>query len=252
MVDTLLHRDFGLLWFAGLVSNLGSWATTTALPVFIYQKTGSALATTTVFTVSVLPLLFSSAAGVLVDRWDRRRALFRANLGLAVVTAPLMLASPERLWLVYGCLLALAVGRLISVPAENALLPQLAGRDRLPAANSLTALNDNLGRIIGPILGTTLLTWSGLSVVILADTATFLAASLLIAFIHTRATTAPIPDNPITNNAPINNATIDIAPAARPNHSPKDTADDTANHAATSQILWFPPDRGGLRYAAWE
>ncbi|MBO0812616.1 MAG: MFS transporter [Microlunatus sp.] len=180
LAGTLLQRDFGRLWLAGLISNLGSWMTTTALPVYVFQQTGSALATTTVFTVSVLPLLFSSAAGVLVDRWDRRRVLIASNIALGAVTAPLLLAGSGRLWLVYACLFAQAVGQLTAAPAENALLPRLASEQQLPAANSLNALNDNLGRIIGPVLGTSLLAWSGFGAVVLTDVASFLTAAALV------------------------------------------------------------------------
>jgi predicted MFS family arabinose efflux permease len=183
LAATLLQRDFGRLWLAGLISNLGSWMTTTALPVYVFQRTGSALATTTVFTVSVLPLLFSSVAGVLVDRWDRRRVLIAANIALAVVTAPLLLAASGRLWLVYACLFAQSVGQMTAAPAENALLPRLASKQQLPAANSLNALNDNLGRIIGPVVGTGLLTWSGFTPVVVTDVATFLIAAILISTI---------------------------------------------------------------------
>lgn len=194
LAATLLQRDFGRLWLAGLISNLGSWMTTTALPVYVFRQTGSALATTTVFTVSVLPLLFSSAAGVLVDRWDRRRVLIASNIALAAVTAPLLLATNDRLWLVYACLFAQAVGQMAASPAENALLPRLAAKQQLPAANSLNALNDNIGRIIGPVLGTSLLTWSGFTAVIITDATTFLIAATLISTIkqspRTRESTA--------------------------------------------------------------
>lgn len=183
LTETLLQRDFGRLWLAGLISNLGSWMTTAALPVFVFRQTGSALATTTVFTVSVVPLLFSSAAGVLVDRWDRRRVLIASSIALAAATAPLLLATGNRLWLVYACLLAQAVGQMAASPAENALLPRLASKQQLHAANSLNALNDNLGRIIGPVVGTSLLTCSGFTAVIITDAATFLIAAALISTI---------------------------------------------------------------------
>lgn len=194
MAATLMRRDFGLLWLAGLVSGLGSWATVTALPVFVFRETGSALATTTAFTVGVVPRLFSSVAGVLVDRWDRRRALIWANLALAATTLPLLLAAGSRLVLVYLCLLAQSCCTLVAGPAENALLPRLAPRDHLPAANALNALNDNLARILGPILGTGLLTLGGFGLVIAVDAGTFILAAALVVSIRPPAPLARTAD----------------------------------------------------------
>ncbi|CAA9547091.1 MAG: hypothetical protein AVDCRST_MAG73-2519, partial [uncultured Thermomicrobiales bacterium] len=63
---------------------------------------------------------------------------------------------------------------------EGALLPRLVGPDRLVAANSLNALNNNLGRLVGPALGGVLYAWGGLGGVVLADAATFLGSAALV------------------------------------------------------------------------
>jgi predicted MFS family arabinose efflux permease len=69
-------------------------------------------------------------------------------------------------------------------PAENALLPGLVGPDRLMAANSLNAFNDNLARIAGPALGGLVVAFAGLGGVALLNAATFLLAALLISLIR--------------------------------------------------------------------
>jgi MFS family permease len=73
MLAVIQRRNYGLLWVAQLISMIGDWAMFTALPFFIYNLTGSVLATGGMFMIQVVPpLLFSSLAGVFVDRWDRR------------------------------------------------------------------------------------------------------------------------------------------------------------------------------------
>lgn len=180
LLSTLRQRDFGLLWTGGLISNLGSWATFIAVPIFVYQQTGSALAATMIFTVTVVPMLLGSVAGVLVDRWDRRRTLVSANIALAALTLPLLAAHSGELWIVYASSFGLALTSILVPPAENALLPRLVGRDRLPAANSLNALNDNLGRIAGPAVGGGLMALGGFTTVIIFNACTFVVAAALI------------------------------------------------------------------------
>ena len=187
MLGVLARRDFTLLWTAGLISSLGSWATFVAIPVFVFQQTGSALAATAVFTVTVIPMLFTSVAGIFVDRWDRRRVLIIANIAMAAVTAPLILMPDGQLWIVYASMFGLALAGNFSSPAENALLPTLAGRDQLPFANALNALNDNIGRIAGPALGAAILALGGFTTVIIFDVATFITAAALCTAIRTRS-----------------------------------------------------------------
>lgn len=184
LLSTLLQRDFALLWVGGFVSYLGTWSLFIALPLYVYNISGSALATTTVFTVTVVPRLFGSVAGVLVDRWDRRRTLMVASLIMAACTLPLLAAPSGRLWLIYATMFALSVAGLVVSPAENALLPRLVGRERLIAANSLNSLNDNLGRIVGPAVGGLILALGGFTAVVIFNVITFVAAAVLIGIIR--------------------------------------------------------------------
>ncbi|MEA2512730.1 MAG: hypothetical protein QOJ59_2217, partial [Thermomicrobiales bacterium] len=81
MLRVLRRRNFALLWFAGLVSLTGDWMLIVALPVTVYELTGSALATGGVLIANRLPaLVLGSVAGVFVDRWDRKRTMVVANL----------------------------------------------------------------------------------------------------------------------------------------------------------------------------
>jgi MFS family permease len=148
MLSLLRQRDFGLLWVGGLVSYLGRWAMFTALPVFVYERTGSALASALTFTATVAPMLLSSVAGVFVDRWNRKNTLVMTNIAMGVLTCSFLLAGPTRTWLVYVSMFCVSLAGLVVSPAENALVPTLVRRDQLVAANALNALNDN--RFPGP------------------------------------------------------------------------------------------------------
>lgn len=185
MLDLLRQRNFSLLWFAGLISVAGDFALVVASPLFIYERTDSTLATAGIFAARYVPnILFGSVAGVFVDRWDRKRTMIGADLLRAAAVFLLLIASQTgALWPVYLVAALLGTIGLFFSPAENALLPQLVESDRLVTANALNALNDNLGRLVGPALGALLYAERGLGGAALVDSATFLASALLIRLI---------------------------------------------------------------------
>jgi MFS family permease len=186
MLYLLRQRNFGLLWFGGLISFVGDWITGVALPVYIYSLTGSYLATGAVWMSNMLPsVVLGSVAGVYVDRWDRRVTMVATNL----LTVPLMLAllvvrSPEQVWIVYVVgLLKSTIGNFMG-PAENALLPKLVADEHLLLANALNTLNNNLARLIGPAIGGAVLAYLGFTYAMLMDATSFLVAGVMIALIR--------------------------------------------------------------------
>lgn len=185
MLATLRQRNFGLLWVAGLISLAGDWMLRIALPIYVYQLTGSALATSSMLIAGMLPdLLFGSIAGVFVDRWDRKRTMVISNLLLAAGLLPLLaVRSADQLWLIYLVAFYESTVAQFFGPAENALLPRLVADEHLVAANSLNSLNNNLARLFGPALGGLAAGLVGLGGVALLDAATFLIAAGLVALI---------------------------------------------------------------------
>ena len=99
MFAILRQRNFALLWMGAVISRLGDWLLLIVLPLFVYQRTGSALATGIMFIVETLPgLCFGSLAGVFADRWDRRRTMIVTDLLRALILLPLFLVQ-EHAWL---------------------------------------------------------------------------------------------------------------------------------------------------------
>lgn len=183
MIRLLRQRNFALLWFGGLVSVAGDWVLYAALPFFVYERTHSTIATAGMVAAELGPsILVGSFAGVYVDRLDLRRVLVVTNaLQALAVSALLVVAHGGPLWVVYAVAAGQSVLASFSQPAESALLPSLVAPEVLLAANSLTALNNRLARLVGVPLGGLLLGLLGLAPVVLADSASFLAAGLMIA-----------------------------------------------------------------------
>jgi MFS family permease len=191
----LLRRDLALVWLGGLISLTGDRALLIALPVFVYQQTGSTLATAAMFTANYLPsVLLGTIAGVFVDRWSRKQIMVVTNLMQGVVMLLLLLVrSGEWLWLVYLVIFVETCIAMFFQPAEGALLPSLIGEEQLVQANALVGLNNNIARLAGPALGGLLIGIFGLQSVALFDSASFLIAGGMIALIS--ATAPPASDN---------------------------------------------------------
>jgi MFS family permease len=176
-------RDFSLIWFAGLISVAGDFAFVIALPIHIYKLTDSTLATAGAFAVSVVPgIVLGSIAGVLVDRWDRKRTMIWADLGRAGLLSLLLIpGAADRLWVIY--LISAGVGSVGQFfgPAENAIVPRLVKSEQLATANALNSLNYDLGRLAGPALGAGLYAATSLGGVALIDAISYLGSAVCIA-----------------------------------------------------------------------
>src|SRR5438093_8983087 len=102
MIGILRQRDFSLLWFGGLISNLGDFVLFTGLPFEVFRRTGSTLATGGMVLSFLIPsILLGSLAGVFVDRWDRRRLMVVVNLLQAAGLLSLLVADALGPWVVY-------------------------------------------------------------------------------------------------------------------------------------------------------
>jgi predicted MFS family arabinose efflux permease len=187
MLAVLRQRNFALLWAGGLISMLGDWLLFIALPFYIYNLTGSALATGAMFIAETLPLLlFGSIGGVFADRWDRKRTMIVSDLlRAALLLLLLVVRSPEWIWAIYLVVFVQSsVGQFFN-PAKGALTPQLVDEQQLMPANSLNSLGIELTRLVGAPLGGVLMTMMGLSSVVLIDCVSYALSALLIGLIAT-------------------------------------------------------------------
>ena len=189
----LRRRDFGLLWAGGLISETGDWFLLVGLPFWVLQVTGSSLVTATVFLVGLLPsLVVGPLAGVLVDRWDRRRTLVAVSLAEAAFLLPLLTVDGRGdLWVVYLVMAVEASLGQLNDPARNAMVPALVGRDDLVGANALIGLNGNLARLAGSPLGGILVELSGLPGLVIGDAVSFLLGAALLSLVRPRPLSPP-------------------------------------------------------------
>ena len=185
-IAVLRQRDFGLLWWGGLVSLLGNRMLQVAMPITVLALTGSPTAMTAIVAMNVLPALaIGPMCGVLVDRWDRRKVMVWSNVVMAAGLLPLLFVHrAQDLWICAAVTFTNASIAPFASVAENALLPGVVTDAELPVANSLNSLNNNLARLVGPMIGGVAALWLGLGGVAVLDAATFAVAAAMVLLVR--------------------------------------------------------------------
>ncbi len=147
----LRRRNFALMWSGQLVSTTGSALTSLAASILVYRLTGgSALSVGLMLMATAAPsLLFGLVAGVIVDRYDRRRIMLLADVLRAVLVCLIPLLVPYGIaWLYVIVMLTSTIGQFFD-PAYESVLPEVAADEELAAANSLMAISSFGSTAIG-------------------------------------------------------------------------------------------------------
>jgi dTMP kinase len=189
-------RAFFRLWLAQVVSALGDWLgflAITILAASLGSGTGGA-AVGLVMSARIIPGFFlAPVAGVMIDRWDRKRVMVVCDLGRAAVIATLPFVHS-----VTGLVLAslvLEVCTLAWSPAKEASVPNIVPSERLTSANSLSlaaaygtfpvaailfALLAQVAKWLGGIDALSFFQTDQTALAFYVDMATFLASAFLI------------------------------------------------------------------------
>ena len=182
------HTPFTVYWAGGLISNIGTWLQAVVGSVFVYDRTGSALAVGILNFATFLPILiFSVWGGVLSDRFDRRHITVVTHLFSLVIGAGLAVLSftgtVTEVHVIVTAFL-LQTSWAIAKPSVISLLPALVPRAVLGEAVGLNTLQFMLAQLIGPVLATVLLGTAGYSLAFSINAATFLGPILSMAYMY--------------------------------------------------------------------
>ena len=176
-VFLLINRNFALLWSGQVISMIGDFAFSITLTLWVATQIGrgqvwTPLAMSGILLAASIPVfIIGPAAGVFVDRWDRRRTMLwmdvvRVVLILSLLLAtgivPLPITSQGHLSLVWQLGLIYSVVFLESTcaqffnPSRFALIGAIVEKVDQGRASGLTQLPESLAFLVGPLLGTLL------------------------------------------------------------------------------------------------
>jgi MFS family permease len=198
-LGVLSHRNFAYLWFGQILATFGDKFTEIAIPILIYQLTGSALQLGLAFIFQVVSaLLFGMIGGVMSDRWDRRRTMIGSDLIRAglILIIPLAMVSPfsigVKLAILYSLIFLIACVKQFFLPAKIAIIPEIVPKKKLMQANSLDQAAMKLSEFAGYATAGLLIHYGGVTPAFLTNAGTFLISAVLIWLMHTQVQTAEL------------------------------------------------------------
>jgi DHA3 family tetracycline resistance protein-like MFS transporter len=191
MFGALRHRDFRLLWIGQAISLAGDGIYLVAIAWLVYDISNQPGALAIVGFAWTMPQVAGLLlAGVLSDRFERRRLLVIADLirfaAIGTIGA-LAYAEAAELWHVALLVVVYGLGQALFQPAFTAIVPEVVPREELLQANAIRELLEPLGmRFAGPALGGALIALFGVGTAFLIDALTFAASAVAVAGIRAR------------------------------------------------------------------
>ena len=181
------NPDFAKLWAAQLVSLLGDWFNTIVIAALIVVYTegtnyqGIAISGYLIARL-IPPLLMRPLAGVLADRFDRRRLLIISDILRALAVLGLLFATqgPEYLPLIYVFTIIQFLISSVFEPARSAIMPSVLYRHQLVIGNTLSSITWSAMLAIGAIFGGIVAELFGTQTALVIDALTFLVSAGIV------------------------------------------------------------------------
>jgi len=190
--SSLSIRNYRIYATGAFVSNIGTWMGRVAQDwlVLTVLTDHSSKALGIVTGLQFLPfLLLAPWAGMIADRFPKRKTLLITQTGLAIsslLLGLLAVTGTAELWMVYAIALFTGVATAIDNPARQSFVSEMVPRDRLANAVALNSASFNAGRLIGPgIAGLTIAAFNT-GVALLLNTLTFVAVLVALVMLRPR------------------------------------------------------------------
>jgi MFS family permease len=152
----LRHRNFQLFFGGQFISLIGTWMQTVAQSWLVYRLTGSSLLLGSVGFASQFPVfIFAPIGGSIADRHNRHRIVVgtqTASMILASVLAWLTLTGRIHVWHIFVLAALLGIVNAFDIPARQAFIVEMVGREDLMNAIALNSSMFNAARIVGPAI----------------------------------------------------------------------------------------------------
>ncbi len=185
--EKLWTTNFLVLWQGQLVSTLGDAIYSIALGFWVLSVTGSTALMGTLMAVSMLPgIIISPFAGVIVDRWNRKRIIITADIirGLSIVFIAIAAFSGFiEIWMVFVTGIIESTCGAFFRPSINSSIPDMVPKSKIEGANSVFSMATTGSSLIGNSSGGFLFQAIGAPFMFLFNGLSYLFSGILVFFI---------------------------------------------------------------------
>ena len=180
MLGALRHRNYRLFLTGQIISTVGTWMQSVAMPWLALELTHSGLLVGLVLAAQFTPVLVGGPFGGLVaDRYNKRNVLLATQSLFTVPSFVLFAVSATghaQYWMVIVAAFATGTINLFDVPARQAFVIEMVGRQDLMNAIALNSSVFNASAVIGPAIAGLVIAAVGVPICFLANSISYLAA----------------------------------------------------------------------------
>jgi MFS family permease len=188
MLRALRHRNFQLFFGGQLISLIGTWMDNVAEAWLVYRLTGSSFLLGTVAFAGQIPVfLLAPLGGMAADRWNRRRIVIATqtlSMIQAGILAALTLSHRITVWEVIVLAASMGAVNAFDIPARQAFLVEMVGREDLMNAIALNSSMFNGARVIGPAVAGILVASIGEGWCFFANSVSYIAVITGLLLMH--------------------------------------------------------------------
>ncbi|RLQ93296.1 MFS transporter [Falsibacillus albus] len=174
------NKQYLFLICAQIVSSLGDWLNILALLILAgVDFHASPLGITLLMLCFSIPMtLFGPFTGVFADRYDRKKLMVAADLIRAAAVFGIVFAPA--LWTVYILVFLQSSFSALFTPAKNGKLKEIIPDDQMQQAVTISAMIDQVSKIIGPVLSGLLISAFSTKASFYIDAATFILSAIFL------------------------------------------------------------------------
>jgi MFS family permease len=180
----LLTRDFSLIWWSQVLSQVADGISRLALLWFVYSVTGSPLQTSVIGLLQTFPpIVLGPLIGVTVDRLPKKAILIVTDVARGILIGLIPCGLSIEVFTVdmlYLLVFLYGIATAMFVPTLSSSVPFLVDRSRFVAANAMLQSTTSIGIIIGPVLSGLGIAFSGSQDVLCANALIYFASALCL------------------------------------------------------------------------
>ncbi len=181
------NRNYRYTWIGQIVSEAGDHFNNVAVLSLAVEETHSGAVIAALMLSRAIPAVMAGPlAGVLLDRFDRKRIMIASDLVRGIVALGFILAIGYRQrWLLYLLSALLMLASPFFTSGRSAILPSITNRQELHTANSLTQTTGWLTLAVGAFFGGTAVAKFGYQLAFVFNSLSFFFSAFCIANLRT-------------------------------------------------------------------